>query len=241
MISTDELKSQYAPHGTLRVALNHGNRILVGRDANSAPVGISVDLARTLADTLDLPLEFVEFDRAVDVSSSATEDTWDVCFLAVDPKRAETIDFTAPYVRIEGRYLAAPSCDAADATALVQSGLPVGTVKGSAYTLTLERKPGAEHLKVYEDIHAMLAALDAGEVAAAAGIGSVMEAEGEGRPGSRALSPPFMEIRQAMAIVKGRPLAAAHLKDFVAQLAREGKVGDILERHGVARSCAMTV
>ena len=239
MISTDELKSQYAPHGTLRVALNHGNRILVGRDANSAPVGISVDLARTLADTLDLPLEFVEFDRAVDVSSSATEDIWDVCFLAVDPKRAETIDFTAPYVRIEGRYLAAPSCDAANAEALVRSGVPVGTVKGSAYTLTLERKPGAAHLKVYEDIHAMLAALDAGDVAAAAGIGSVMEAEGESRPGSRVLSPPFMEIRQAMAIVKDRPLAAAHLKDYVAQLAREGKVGDILERHGVARSCAM--
>lgn len=235
-----EIKHQYAPHGTLRVALNHGNRILVGRDARNAPVGISVDLARLLADTLGRPLKFVEFDRAVDVSSSATGDLWDVCFLAVDPKRAETIDFTAPYIRIEGRYLAAPGCEATDADALVHSGAPVGTVKGSAYTLTLERKPGAEHLKVYEDIHTMLAALDAGTVSAAAGIGAVMEEESQGRPGSRVLSPPFMEIRQAMAIVKGRPLAAAHLKDFIATLARDGTVGDILERHGVSRACTMS-
>lgn len=239
LATSTELKTEFAPHGTLRVALNHGNRILVGRDERGAPKGISVDLARTLAEALDLPLQFVEFDRAVDVSSSATDDLWDVCFLAVDPKRAETIDFTAPYIRIEGRYLAAPGCDAADADALVQSGVPVGTVKGSAYTLTLERNPGAEHLVVYEDIHAMLAALDAGDVAAAAGIGDVMETESQSRPGSRVLSPPFMEIRQAMATVKGRPLAAAHLRDFISSLARNGTVGDILERHGVSRDCAL--
>lgn len=239
MSGADELKNQYAPQGTLRVALNHGNRILVGREADGTPVGISVDLARALAETLDLPLRFLEFDRAVDVSSSATDDRWDICFLAVDPKRAETIDFTAPYIRIEGRYLAAPGCDATDAEALAQSSLPVGTVKGSAYTLTLERKPGAENLRVYEDIHAMLAALDAGEVNAAAGIGAVMEAESQSRLGSRVLSPPFMEIRQAMAIVKGRPLASAHLKTFVTELARNGRVGDILERHGVSRDCAI--
>lgn len=236
---SEDVKGQYAPQGTLRVALNHGNRILVGRNDEGAPFGISVDLARALSAELGLPLEFVEFDRAVDVSSSASDDLWDVCFLAVDPKRAETIDFTNPYIRIEGRYLAAPGCDAADAEALVASGAQVGTVKGSAYTLTLERKPGAEHLVVYEDIDAMLAALDAGEVMAGAGIGAVMEAESDKRPGARVLSPPFMEIRQAMAIIKGRPLAAAHLKDFISRLAKQGKVGDILERHGVSRDCAM--
>ena len=234
-----ELRRDYTPRGALRVALNHGNRVLVGRDADGAQVGISVDLARALAEHLGFEPRFVDFERAVDVSSSVDDNLWDVCFLAVDPKRAETIDFTEPYIRIEGSYLAGPGCAAATAHDLVRSGAPVGTVEGSAYTLTLVRQPGAEHLVHFPDVHAALAALDAGDVAAMAGIGSVMEAEAARRPGARVLAPPFMEIRQAMAMPRGRPLASAHLKAFLANLARSGATGDILERHGVARDCAI--
>jgi polar amino acid transport system substrate-binding protein len=237
--ATTDLRAQFAPKGVLRVALNHGNRILVGRDLNNAPTGISVDLARALAEELQTDLQFIEFDRAVDVSASATEDVWDVCFLAVDPKRAETIEFTEPYVAIEGRYLAGPTCTAEDAEQLVLSGVLVGTVEGSAYTLTLQRQPGSQSLVLFQDIHAMLQALDAGAVSAAAGIGDVMASEAATRPGSRVLSPPFMQIRQAMAIVKGRPMAAAWLRAFLGDLARRGVVGDILERHGVSRSSAI--
>lgn len=234
-----ETLAQYAPAGPLRVALNHGNRVLVSRDETGRPVGISVDLAKRLAETLGLRLEFVEFERAVDVSSSAQADVWDVCFLAVDPKRAETIDFADPYVRIEGCYLASAASGAADADALVASGARVGSVEGSAYSLTLVRKPGAEHLAMYRDIFAALAALDAGEVEAIAGIRQAMEGEAARRPGARVLQPPFMEILQAMAVPRGRPLAAAHLRSFLAGCARNGFVGDVLERHDVERSCAI--
>lgn len=235
----DQVLREYAPMGELRVALNHGNRILVGRDPSGAATGISVDLARTLADRLNLPLRFVEYERAVDVSSSSQEDVWDVCFLAVDPKRAETIDFTEPYIRIEGNYLAAPTCPAKASQELVDSGLKVGSIVGTAYSLTLERLPGSENIVYYHDIFALLEALDAGEVTAIAGIGAVMAREAEKRPGSHVLTPPFMEIRQAMAVPRGRPGAAAHLRNFLGEAARSGLVGDILERHGVARDCAL--
>lgn len=234
-----DLKTEYAPTGFLRVALNHGNRILVTRAADGSPRGIAVDLAKALAAELDLELSFVEYDRAVDVSNTATSGAWDICFLAVDPKRAEVLDFTAPYVRIEGRYLAGPRCNAQTSDELVASGRPVGTVEGSAYSLTLQRQPGAEHLVVFPDIFAMLAALDANEIVAAAGIGDVMDAEAALRPGARTLQPPFMEIRQAMAIVKGRPMAARHLQDFVRTRLMAGVVGDILEAHGVGRQNAV--
>lgn len=233
-----EIARHYAPTGELRVALNHGNRILVGRKADGSPYGISVDLAHAVATEIGAPLRFVEYERAVDVSNSASGDAWDVCFLAVDPKRAEVLDFTAPYVRIKGCYLAGPDCRAVDAKDLVDSKAAVGTVDGSAYTLTLSRLPGAERLVTYPDIHAMLRAFDAGEVQAVAGIGDVMAQEAKTRPGTRVLAPPFMEIRQAMAIVQGRPEAATHLQTLLATMARDGRVGDILERHGVSRSAA---
>lgn len=238
-MTSSEILTAYAPTGRLRAALNHGNGVLVSRAADGTAQGITVDLAQTLADALGLPLDFVHYDRAVDVSSSATSGAWDICFLAVDPKRAETIAFTDPYVGIEGSYLAAPGTGYADAAALVASGDPVGSVVGSAYSLTLMRQPGAEHIVMYEDIHKMLAALDAGAVKAAAGIGNVMAKQAALRPGARVLQPPFMQIRQAMAMPKGRDAAHAHLVAFLRDLARSGGVGDILERHGVDRDAAI--
>ncbi|SDI59919.1 polar amino acid transport system substrate-binding protein [Alloyangia pacifica] len=223
----------------LRVALNHGNFVLVGRDEDGQAKGISVDLARAYATARGREVVFVEYNRAVDVSSSASDDEWDVCFLAVDPERAKTIAFTEPYVRIEGSYLAGPVCEAADANALVASGQRVGSVRGSAYSLTLQRKPGAEHLQLYETLHLALEAMDRGEVRAAAGIRQAMEHEASTRPGSRVLTPPFMEIRQAMAMPQGRPEASADLQAFLTEALRDGTVGDILERHGVSRDCAI--
>lgn len=231
--------AQFAPTGTLRVALNHGNRVLVSRDATGQPRGISVDLARALARHLGLELAFVEYERAADVSSSATNNEWDVCFLAVDPERAKTITFTDPYVRIEGCYLAGPQCDAVDAPSLVASGQKVGTVNGSAYTLTLQRKPGAENLVVHDDILAALDALDRTEVQAIAGIRQAMEGEAVKRQGTRVLMPPFMEIRQAMAMPAGRPDASRALSAFLDDALRRGIVGDILEAHGVDRASAL--
>lgn len=112
-------------------------------------------------------------------------------------------------------------------------------VDGSAYTLYLARKPGAEHLVYYPDIQAALKALDSGEVAAIAGIKDVMQVEAALREGSRVVEPHFMEILQAMGMPVGRPKAADYLSAFIADLARSGRVGEILERHGVSATCAV--
>lgn len=230
---------EFTPKGFMRVALNHGNRILVGRDENGVAKGISVDLANALAINLNVELKFVDYDRAVDVSSSATKDEWDVCFLAVDPQRAETIEFTEPYVGIEGSYLAGAHCDAVTSDALESSGAKVGTVQGSAYTLNLLRKPVADNLIVYSTILDALDALDSQKVVAIAGIGTAMQREADKREGSKVLQPPFMEIRQAMAMPRGRELACAYLGKFLADKARRGEVGDILVVHGVDRNAAI--
>ncbi|WP_116086879.1 transporter substrate-binding domain-containing protein [Tropicimonas sp. IMCC34011] len=238
-MNDEDLRRAYAPTGRLRVALNHGNAVLVSRDESGTAHGISVDLARALADRLGLQAVFLDHERAVEVSSTAEDDRWDVCFLAVDPDRAKTIHFTNPYIRIEGCYLAGAETEVADSKALIAEGLKVGTVKGSAYTLHLKRQQGAENLVEYENLETALAALDEGQVAAIAGIREAMETKSETRPGTRVLQPPFMEIRQAMGLPTGRPDAAAHLDAFIAEMARAGRVGEILERHGVSKDCAI--
>lgn len=230
----ERLRRDYAPTGVLRVALNHGNRVLVSRSPTGAPEGISVDIAHRLANAIDCDLRLVEFERAIDVSSSAERNLWDVCFLAIDPQRAATIAFTAPYVRISGCYIAAAGVDVADGRAVVSRALRVGTVEGSAYTLFLTRQPGAENLVLFPDIGAAFEALDAGAVDCVAGIEQAMAVQARDRPGSRVLQPAFMDIQQAMGLPVGRPLAVSHLRNFIAGLAQGGTIGGILERHGIS-------
>ncbi|MEC7760659.1 MAG: transporter substrate-binding domain-containing protein [Pseudomonadota bacterium] len=233
------IAKELAPKGHLRVALNHGNKVLVQTDDDGHPSGIAVTLARAFAEHMGLELELISFEGAGQVSSAAQDDVWDVCFLAVDPDRRATIAFTEPYVQIEGAYLAGPHCAVADAPALIASGGKVGAVHGTAYALTLSRKPGAENLVYFDDNTAALAALDRGEVDAVAHIRQVVEAEGSTRPGSRVLEPAFMEIRQAMAVPQGRPAAAQALQDFLTDRLTSGFVGDTLERFGVSRGSAI--
>jgi polar amino acid transport system substrate-binding protein len=228
-----------ASEGVLRVALNNANRLLVTQGAEGRPEGIAVEIAGLLSQALDVEMSFVPYQKAADVSNAATQDAWDVCFLAVDPKRAELIAFTDPYVRIDGCYLAGPRCSARDAGELITHNVKVGSVDGSAYSLTLQRKPGAENLRIYPDSVTMWAALDEGEVDAVAGIGEIMKSNAAQRAGTRVLRPPFMDIRQALGVPKIRVFAAAGLQDFMSDLSRSDIIGDILERHGVSRTCAL--
>lgn len=66
-----------------------------------------------------------------------------------------------------------------------------------------------------------------------------MSTEAARRPGARVLQPPFMQIRQAIALPQGRPDAHAVVATLLRDLCTRGVTGDILERHGVDRKCAV--
>lgn len=202
-------------------------------------MGISVDLARVVAAHLCTQPIFVEYDRAGDVAASALEDAWDLCFLAVDPQRAETIDFTQPYIRIEGSYLIRTHGLASTPEEVVERGLRIGSVRGSAYSLHLARQPGAEHLILFPSMADAVAALDTGDVDGLAGIRKAMDEISGLRCDAQVLHQPFMEIRQAMGLPKGRTRAHAHLCKLLTKLAQDGVISSILESNGVGGNSAI--
>jgi len=67
--------------------------------------GVAVDLARELGTRIHVPVELVGYDSAGKMFEAVKAGAWDVAFLAIDPGRADEIDFTAPYVEIQGTYL----------------------------------------------------------------------------------------------------------------------------------------
>lgn len=234
-LSPDEAEAaaELAPTGRLRVALNHGNVVLVRRGAtDDAPTGVTVDLARAIAAKLDRPLEFVHFDRAADVSGSATAGAWDLCLLAVDPERSTDIAFSAPYVAIDGAYLVAKGAGVRDVADVDRLGLRVGAVRGSAYALFLKRAARGLHLVIFDTAQEAAQALAEGRVEALGGIRQAMDRLAAQHPDHRVLDQPFMSILQAVGVPRDRPKAAAFVRRFVDEAKASGFVADALVRSG---------
>lgn len=222
-----------APNGTLRAAINFGNPVLAQRDPGSGePRGVSAELARELGRRLNVPVAFVPFEEAGLVAAAAAQDVWDVAFLAIDPVRGATIDYTAPYVLIEGTYVVPANSPLDRMEAIDAPGVRVTVAKASAYDLFLTRAlKHAELVRLPTGPEAEAAFL-AGGYDAIAGVKQLMAALVQAHPELRHVPGRFMSIPQAMAVPKGREAGASYLKAFVEDAKASGFVRNALDASG---------
>lgn len=224
---------ELAPTGKLRAAINFGNGVLAQKDPQTGEArGVSVDLAREVARRAGIPLEIVPYDAAGKVSADATSNRWDIAFVARDPDRAKDIDFTAPYVIIEGTYVVTQDSPLHTVQDVDRDGIRVAVGRGSAYDLFLSRSlkhaqlvrtptsPEAPELFVREKLDA------------AAGVRQQLESAARQHPGLRIMQDRFMAIEQAMALPRGRPQAARYLRDFIDEMKASGFVQQSLDKSG---------
>ena len=233
--ASPEIIRAFAPAGRLRAALNLGNPILVNKDVSSGqPFGVSVDLARALAEQLGLALELQSFDTASQSVQALEQERADIGFFAIDPARGADIAFTAAYVLIEGCYLVRQDSPLSANEQVDQSANRVAVGKGSAYDLFLSRHLKQAQILRFADAPAVMEAfLDQG-LEVAAGIKQQMQAQAQSRPGLRLLPGRFMQIQQAMGLAKSRgPQAAVFLSAFVEVKKSEGFVAQAMARHGI--------
>jgi len=223
-----DVVQDFAPTGRLRAAINYGNSVLVQRNAATGDLsGVTVDLARELGRRLGLAVDLVPFDAAGKVFEALKAGRWDIAYLAIEPVRAAEIDFTGPYVIIEGVY-AVPRNSALNAIADVdRDGVRIAVNKGSAYDLFLSRT--LKHAQLVRGDDAVeVFKRDGLEVLA--GVRQPIAAYVKSDPGTRLLDGRFMEIRQAMGTPKGRAKAAPYLRAFVEEMKASGFVADALKR-----------
>jgi polar amino acid transport system substrate-binding protein len=221
-----------APTGKLRAALNLGNSVLVQKDAGGELRGVTVELARELARRANVPLEFLQFEAAGKVFEALKTGAWDIAFLAIEPVRAAEIDFTAPYVLIEGTYMV-PKDSALKAIADVdRSGVRIAVGRGSAYDLYLTRTiKNAEIVRAQTGGgRAMIDLFLKDKLEVAAGVKQPLVAYAKTDPNVRVMEGRFMEIQQAMGTPKGRDAAARYLRGFVEEMKASGFVAQALAR-----------
>lgn len=218
--------------GPLRAAINFGNPVLAQRSAEGEPMGVSVALAKALARELGAPLEMVFYEAAGHVTASVNEGRWDIAFCALDPVRAKELDFTAPYVLIEGTYLVWNDAPFQQIDAIDQAGVEVAVGKGAAYDLFLTRSlKNASLLRVSTSAAAVDAFLNR-ESTVAAGVRQPLEQVAANRADVRVLPGYFTSIQQAMAKPKQGKLPLDYLKDFVERQKKSGFVQAGLDASG---------
>ena len=214
-----------APTGKLRAALNMSNIVLVQKDsATGEPCGITPELARELALRLGVPAEFVIFPAAGKVFEALKSGVWDIAFLAIEPVRAAEINFTAPYVLIEGTYMVRKDSPLQTIDDVDRAGVRIAVGKGSAYDLYLTRTLKHASLVRAPSGDGAIEQFLAENLEVAAGVKQPLVLFAKANPDMRVMDGRFQVIEQAMGTHKGRDAGARYLREFVEEMKVSGFV-----------------
>ncbi len=230
----EQIRTELAPTGVLRAAINLSNFLLVSdRALSGEPIGVSPDMARAVADRLHVPVEFILYETPGALADAALEDLWDIGNLGAEPERAKRISFTAAYAEIEATYLVAEGSPIQSVDEVDQRGHRISVYGRSAYGLWLSDHIQHAELIKTDGVDASFDSFVGAQLEALAGLRPRLLKDVERLRGSRILEGQFTAVQQAIGTKRDRPLAAAFLRDFVEEAKATGLVQKLIERHGV--------
>ena len=186
-------RADLAPTGTLNVGINFANILLTARDpVTRKPSGVALDLAHEFGRRLGVPVNIIHYESAGGLAESASKGEWQVGFLAIEPKRANEITFTAPYVEIEATYLVPPGSPFKSVDEVDRDGVRISVTGKAAYDLYLTRT--LKHAQLFRtgDAVATFKQFVDEKMDALAGLRSQLEIDCEKMPGARILPGEFV-------------------------------------------------
>jgi polar amino acid transport system substrate-binding protein len=235
MFVPDVVKQQLAPTGILRAGINLSNFLLVsGTAADGTPQGISPDIANLVATTLGLPCELISFDRPGKLVDAVNQGIWDIGNIAFEAERAQTLDFSHPYVVIEANFLVRHDDDFLTNQDVDRAGTRIAVSERSAYDLWL-----TDHFSQAQIIRAssIQAAHDLfldKKANVLASLKPKLLEEVANHSGLR-MMPPFTAVKQSIGLAKGKAESIAFINALIAQSIENGWIAAQLETHGMTR------
>jgi polar amino acid transport system substrate-binding protein len=226
--------AELAPHGVLRAGINMGNFLLVtGKTATGDPDGVSPDMARTIAERLGVPVQFVPYARPGELADAAGSDKWDIGLIGAEPARAEKIAFTPAYVEIEATYLVPAGSPIQRIADVDRPGIRIAVTARSAYDLWLERNIRQATLVRGQNQANTIEIFQRDKLEALAGLRPGLLGDVQKMPGARILDGQFTAVQQAIGTSKANEAGAAFIRAFVEEAKASGLVAKLIEKHGV--------
>ena len=131
---------------------------------DGALAGFNVDLARAVCEELKIPctIQARRFDTIIDAVEQRQADAAIASLAATATTRAR-VDFTAPYYKTPGRFIAPKDMTLDDVRPETLAGQRVGVVEGTAHAAFLEARFPRVERQDFADLPTLLKALRAGD------------------------------------------------------------------------------
>jgi len=232
-----EIRQALAPTGTLRVAVYPGSPTSMVRTAGSDEMrGLSVELGRELGRRLGVPTEVVVFQRVAEVVDALKAGRADFTITNATPARAQDVDFTPPLVALELGYLSVPGSPVLALADVDRPGIRIGVSQGSTSQGVLTREFKQARVVPASSLRVAGEMLQRREIDAFATNKAILFELADGLPGARVLEGRWGLERLAIAVPKGRSVAAAYLRSFADAVRSEGLVRSAAARAGLRGS-----
>src|SRR5258707_1648559 len=207
-----------APTGRLRVGVYPGSPTsMVVDPATKQTHGLAYDLGREFAKRLNVPWEYVTFQRVADIVTAIKNGEVDFTVTNATPARANDVAFSPPLISIELGYLVPANSSISRADEIDRPGIRIGVTKGSTSERTLPAKFKTATIVPAESVKLAIGMLGRGELDTYATNKPTLFEMSDSMPGARVLDGNWGLEHMAIAIPKGReqglPFVAAYVKE----------------------------
>lgn len=229
-----DAKTELAPTGVLRAAINLGNFLLVtGRTPAGDPEGVSPAMAAAIAERLGVPVRYVPYATPGALADDAGKGVWDIGLIGAEPQRAEAIAFTTAYVEIEATYLVPAGSAIRSVAEVDKPGIRIAVTGRSAYGLWLDRNIRHATLVRSETLDTAYEQFVAEKLDALAGLRPRLLSDVTKLPGARILEGQFTAVQQAIGTARPSQAGIGFLQSFVEEAKAAGRVQALIDRYKV--------
>jgi polar amino acid transport system substrate-binding protein len=234
MKSPDALR-QLAPTGKLRggiVVSPAASAFFAIKDDRGEVRGVTVDLMRSFAEALKLPLELQIFSNSGQVTDAVASGDCDVAFMPQDAERTKKVDFGPAYYFISSTYLVPAGSKIQSIDEVNRPGVRIVGISNTTTVRSARRTaPNASVEEVPSvDLMTEMAASGKGDAFALshdsfAGLLPKL-------PGARVLAGHFQQTGIAVAVPKGRAAALKIVSGLIEDAKKSGAVRRALDTAG---------
>jgi polar amino acid transport system substrate-binding protein len=227
-------KGLLAPTGSLRVGVYRGSPTSMIIDpATGQTHGLAYDLGQEFARRLNVPIQYVTFQRVADIVTGIKNNEVDFTVTHATPVRAEDVSFSPHLISVELGYLVPAKSSIGGVEELDRPGVRIGVTKGSTSERTLPAKFKNAKIVAAENVRVAIEMLNRGELDSYATNKPTLFEMSDSMPGARVLDGNWGLEHMAIAIPKGREQALSFVGDFVREVQTDGLLEKIQQQAGL--------
>jgi polar amino acid transport system substrate-binding protein len=223
-----------APTGRLRVGVYPGSPTsMVVDPASKQTHGLAYDLGREFAKRLNVPWEYVTFQRVADIVSAIKNGEVDFTVTNATPARSGDVAFSTPVISIELGYLVPAKSSINRPEDIDRSGIRIGVTKGSTSERALPAKFKNAKIVPAESVKLAVGMLDRGEIDLYATNKPTLFEMSDSMQGARILDGNWGLEHMAVAIPKGREGGQPFVETFVQNVQASGLLDQVQREAGL--------